>query len=97
MINGDPNQLFKAGLQAKDIYPELKKFFYKEHSSLTLEEFLTQNLLCGLIRGQVLRTHFMVVVEKCIKVYCFRSKKHPRLVVGILHVMCLTLKMQQLA
>ena len=97
MINGDPNQLFKTGLQAKDIYPELKKFFYKEHSSLTLEEFLTKNLLFGLIRGQVLTTHFMVVVEKCIKVYCFRSKKHPRLVVGILHVMCLTLKMQQLA
>ena len=97
MINGDPHQLFEAGLQARDIYPELKKFFYKKHSNLTWEEFLTQNLLCGLIRSQVLTTHFMVVLEKCIKVYCFRWKKHPRLVVGILHVMCLTLKMQQLA
>ena len=43
MINGDPHQLFEAGLQARDIYPELKKFFYKKHSNLTWEEFLTQN------------------------------------------------------
>ena len=26
-INGMPHQLFKAGLQVKDIYPELKKIF----------------------------------------------------------------------
>ena len=36
-----PHQLFAAGLQAKDIYPELKKYFYKEHSNVTWEEFLT--------------------------------------------------------
>ena len=38
-INGDP--LFKGGLRARDIYPELKKYFYKEHSNVTWEEFLT--------------------------------------------------------
>ena len=35
MINGDTHQLFKAGLQARNIYPELKIFFYKEHSNVT--------------------------------------------------------------
>ena len=39
-INGMPYQLFAAGLQARDIYPELKIFFYKEHSNVTWEEFL---------------------------------------------------------
>ena len=40
-INGDPHPLFKGGLGAMDIYPELKKYFYKEHSDVTWKEFLT--------------------------------------------------------
>ena len=40
-INGMPHQLFAAGLQAIGIYPELKKYFYKEHSNVTWEEILT--------------------------------------------------------
>ena len=40
-INGMPHQLFAGGIQAGDIYPELKKYFYKENSDLTWEEFLT--------------------------------------------------------
>ena len=44
MINGDPHQLFKAGLQTRDIYPELKFFFYKEQSNVTWEEFLTTKI-----------------------------------------------------
>ena len=40
-INGMPHQLFAVGLQARDIYPELKKHFYKENSNVTWEEFLT--------------------------------------------------------
>ena len=39
-INGMPHQLFPAGLQARVIYPELKKYFYKENYNVTLEEFL---------------------------------------------------------
>ena len=35
------HQLFAAGLQARDIYQKLKKYFYKEHSNATREEFLT--------------------------------------------------------
>ena len=35
-----PHQLFAAGLQARDIYPELKKYFYKEKSHATWEDFL---------------------------------------------------------
>ena len=40
-INGMPHQLFAAGLQARDIYPEIKKYFYKENSDVTWEDFLT--------------------------------------------------------
>ena len=40
-INGVPHQLFAAGLQARDIYPELKKYFQKEISNVTWEEFFT--------------------------------------------------------
>ena len=36
-----PHQLFAAGLQTRDIYPELKKYFYRERSNVTWEEFLT--------------------------------------------------------
>ena len=40
-IDGIPHQLFAAGLQARDIYSELGKYFYKEHSNVTWKEFLT--------------------------------------------------------
>ena len=40
-INGMPHQLFAAGLQPRGIYPELIKYFYKEHSNVTWEEILT--------------------------------------------------------
>ena len=40
-FNGMPHQLFAAGLEARDIYPELKMYFYREHSNVTQEEFLT--------------------------------------------------------
>ena len=36
-----PHQLFPTSLQARDIYPELKKYFYREHSNVRWEEFLT--------------------------------------------------------
>ena len=39
-INGMPYQLFAAGLQVGDNYPEIKKSFYREHSNVTWEEFL---------------------------------------------------------
>ena len=39
-INVMPHQLFAAGSQTRDIYPELKKYFYREHSNATWEEFL---------------------------------------------------------
>ena len=40
--NGMPHQLLAAGLQARNIYPELKKYFYKEHSNnVTWGEFFT--------------------------------------------------------
>ena len=36
-----PHQVFAAGLQARDNYPQLKQYFYKEHSNVTWEGFLT--------------------------------------------------------
>ena len=40
-INGMLHQLYTGGLRARDIYPELKKFFYKETSDVTCEGFLS--------------------------------------------------------
>ena len=40
-INGMSHHLFAAELQARDIFSELKKHFYKEHSNVTWKEFLT--------------------------------------------------------
>ena len=34
-----PHQLIAAGLQARETYPELKKYFYKENSDVTWEGF----------------------------------------------------------
>ena len=39
MINGMPHQLFVAGLQDRDIYPEIKKYFYRKHSNVTWGDF----------------------------------------------------------
>ena len=37
-----PHQLYAAGLQARDIYPRLNKYFYeKKHSNVTWKELLT--------------------------------------------------------
>ena len=41
IINGMPHQLFAAGLQARESYPELSKYLYKENSDVTWEDFLT--------------------------------------------------------
>ena len=40
-INGLPYQLFAVGIQQRDIYTEVRKYFYKENSDATWEEFLT--------------------------------------------------------
>ena len=36
-----PHHPFATALQAREIYPELKKYFYQENSDLTWEYFLT--------------------------------------------------------
>ena len=40
-LNGILHQLYAGGLKTRDIYPELKKYFYKENSDVTYEEFLS--------------------------------------------------------
>ena len=49
-INGMPHQLFAAALQARDIYPEIKKYFYREHSNMTWEESLTTKFVLWINR-----------------------------------------------
>ena len=40
-IDGNPHQIFKGGLTSKDIYTELKRYFYHPHSDVNFGEFLT--------------------------------------------------------
>ena len=50
--------------KARGIHPELRKYFYKEYSNLTWEEFLTTKVglwVVGL-RVRVLKSPFMVEV-----------------------------------
>ena len=46
-INVMPHQLYKGDLGARDIYPELKKNFYKENLMWTMKNFYQQNLGYG--------------------------------------------------
>ena len=39
-INDMPHQLYVSGIQARYIYPELKKYFYKENSDVIWKTFL---------------------------------------------------------
>ena len=59
-INGMPHQLFAAGLQTRDIYPELKMYFYREHSNATWEEFLTTKFGLWTDTGSSITTLFTV-------------------------------------
>ena len=61
-INGRPYQLFAGGLQARDIYPGLKKYFYKKNFNVTWEHFLTTKF--GLWIDTALTTRFTAAVHK---------------------------------
>ena len=39
VLEANGMQVLVVGLQVKDIYLELKKYFYKKHSNVTWEEF----------------------------------------------------------
>ena len=94
-INGMSHQVFAAGLQAWKIYPELKKYFYRENSDVTWEDFLTKTFALWIDTSSSMITHSMAVAGQWKKVvYCFRFKKHLKPVVVILHATCLALKMQ---
>ena len=45
--NRMPHQPFVVGLQARDIFPQLKKYFYKEHSVRHGNNFYQPNLDYG--------------------------------------------------
>ena len=94
-INGMPHQLFATGLQARDIYPEQKKYIYREHSDVTWEEYLTTKFALLIDRrsstDNTLHRSGRIVGKV---VYYFRLKKYLRLVLVILHATFLALKMQ---
>ena len=38
-INGSPHELYKSGILPRDLYPEVKKYFYKENSDVSWGEY----------------------------------------------------------
>ena len=58
-INRMPHQLYKSDLGVRNIYPELKKYFYKETYDVNHEEFLSTKF--GL-RTRAFKIRFMVMV-----------------------------------
>ena len=94
-INGMPHQLFAAGLKARDIYSELKKSFYREHSNVTWEEFLTTKFALWIdIRSSTNNTLHGSgrAVEK--SGILLQIEKVPETSNGDLTSTCLALKMQ---
>ena len=90
-----PHQLFAAGLQARDIYLEIRKYFFREHSNVTCEEILTTKF--GLWIDSRLSTDNTLhssgrTVEK--SGILLQIEKVPGPVMVILHAMYLALKMQ---
>ena len=89
------HELFASGLKASGIYPELSKYFYKENSDVTWEEFLTTKFGLWIdtraSTNNILHDSGMTVEKSGI---CFRSKKHLKPVVVILCVTYFALKMQ---
>ena len=94
-INGMPHQLFAAGLKARDIYPELKNFFYKEHSSATWEEFLTTNFALWINMRSSIDNTLNGSGREVDKDMLLQIEKVP-VVVVTLHVMSLALRIQRL-
>ena len=92
-INGMPHQLFAVGLQARDIYLELKKYFYREHSNVTWEKFLTTKFGLWIDTGPSTKNALHGsgrAVEK--SEILLQIEKHLRPVMVILHATCLALK-----
>ena len=92
-INGMPHQLFAVGLQARDIYLELKKYFYREHSNVTWEKFLTTKFGLWIDTGPSTKNALhgsSRAVEK--SEILLQIEKHLRPVMVILHATCLALK-----
>ena len=97
-INGMPHELFATGLKARGIYPELNKYFSKENSNVTREEFLTTKFGLWIdtrsSTNNVLHGSGMTVEKSGI---LLQTEKHLKPVVVIFWVMYLALKMQRLA
>ena len=77
IINGMPHQLYRDGLQAREIHPELKKMFYKEHSNVTCEEFSTTKFALWMDSRSSIDKKLHGSGRAVEKVaFSFRSKKH---------------------
>ena len=56
MINGISLQLYRQGLLARDIYRELKKYFYEKNFDVKGEGFLTTKFVIWIDTRRVLTT-----------------------------------------
>ena len=93
-INGMPHQLFSPGLQTRDIYPELKKYFYNENTDVTWEEFLTKFGLCIDTRSSTDDTLHGNAGKWRKVAYYLKLKKQLKPAAVTSHGTCLVLKMQ---
>ena len=91
-----PHQLFAAGLQARNIYPVLKEYFYRENSNVTWEEFLTTKFGLWVDTRSSTNNNTLHGSDRVVKkmVNYFRLKKHLSLLLLMLHATRLALKMQ---
>ena len=81
--------------KARGIHPELRKYFYKEYSNLTWEEFLTTKfgLWVDTCSSTDITLHGRGRAMKKVALY-FNLKKELKAVMLTLHAMCSVLKMQ---
>ena len=96
MINGIPLQFYRARLQARDIYPELKIYFYKENSDVTWEGFLTTTFALWIdtrSSASNIPHGSGKTIEK--SVIFLQIKKAPKCSVGDLTCISLALRMQR--
>ena len=64
MINGISLQLYRQGLLARDVYRELKKYFYEKKFDVKGEGFLTTKFALWIDTRRVLTTFSTAAVRQ---------------------------------
>ena len=83
-----PHQLFAGVLHAKNIYTELKINFYKSHSNVTWEEFLTTKFELRIDTRSITDNFLRGSGREMKKVaFYFNFKKQLKAIIVIFHAM----------